>query len=163
MLRLSRLSLGLAAAAAAAGLFAPTELRGLCADVAPAFAVAAFVLWRAASATRRRLADRHDAIPEAVPLGPDSFAQAAQSVADAVRAAPTLEQALLRTGEVLRGELGARSVRVFRVSHDGATPGMSELVAADPAFLAPSRAVLLDQSAIGRRCASCDPASTCRT
>ncbi len=139
LLRLSRLSLWLAAAASGMAYFGPDASSGLYADTALALAGAAFVLWRGALALRRRLDHPADAVPEARVLDAAALAEARDLVAAAVQGAPTFDAALLRVGDLLRGELGARNVRVFAVSQREDTTDLAELIAAHPGFRAPRR------------------------
>ena len=151
LLRLSRLSLWFAAAAAGLGLFGPTAGRGLFADVALALGGVSFVLWRAALALRRRLVHAADVVPDALPLDDAALREAESLVARAAAEATTLDAALQRVGELLRGELGARAVRAFVVDERDGAAGLSELITARPiALRAPRRVVELDDSPIGR-------------
>ena len=150
LLRLSRLSLWLAAAAAGMAFFGPVESRGLYADTALALAGAAFVLWRGAVALLRRLQRPIDAVPAPHPLDADALREGALELARAAREAPNLEAALLEVAQLLRGEIGAREVRVFMIDeHDGA-PELSELIAVRPGFRAPRRPVAPGDSMVGR-------------
>ena len=150
LLRLSRLSLWLAAAAAGLALFGPADQRGLCTDIALALGGAAFVLWRTALALGRRIERPFDAVPDAVPLDAVSLRAVEALVVQAVAAAPDLETALHRTAELLRGEIGARAVRVFLVVELEGAPGLCELIATQPAFRAPRCPVAQGDSVVGR-------------
>ena len=150
LLRLSRLSLWFAAAAAGFGLFGPAGQRGLFADGALALAGVSFVLWRSALALRRRLERASDAVPAGVPLDAASLREAEAFVARAAADAPTLDAALHRVGELLRGERGARAVRAFIVCELDGAAGLCELIAAQTTMRAPRRPVALDASPIGR-------------
>lgn len=150
LLRLSRLTSWLAAAAGGLALFGPLALRALCTDIALALAATAFVLWRAALALHRRLEHPGDAVPDAVPLDAASLGDAQALVARRVAEAASFEVALHGAADTLRGELGARAARVFLVHSDAAGLAVSELIAARPGFRTPRRAVALDDTALGR-------------
>ncbi len=139
LLRLSRLSLWLAAAASGMAYFGPDAWSGLYADTALALAGAAFVLWRGALAMRRRLDHPADAVPEGRLLDAAALAEGSALVMAAAQGAPSFDAALLRVGDLLRGELGARTVRVFAVSQREDTTDLAELIAAHPGFRAPRR------------------------
>jgi len=150
LLRLSRLSLWLAAAAAGMAFFGPVESRGLYADTALALAGAAFVLWRGAVALLRRLQRPVDAIPAPRPLDADALREGALQLARAAREAPSFEAALLEVGQLLRGEIGAREVRVFMIEEHGGAPGLSELIPVRPGFRAPRRPIVPGDSIVAR-------------
>ena len=140
LLRLSRLSIGLAAAAAGLMAFGPPELRSLGGDLALALAAAAFGLWRVAVALDRRLAQAVAAVAP-LTLGAASLREAEGAVARAAAEAPSFEAALLETAAALRGELGARAARVYLL---GGAPGqlsVCELIADRPGFRSPARAL----------------------
>lgn len=150
LLRLSRLSFWLALAVAGLALFGPEEQRSQYTDGALALAAAAFMLWRAAIVLQQRLERRGDGVPDSVPLAAEALREAEALILRAAADAPGLEAALHRVGELLRGELGARAVRVFLVAEEDGVTGLAELVAAQPGFRAPRRAVALDDTAVGR-------------
>ena len=149
LLRLSRLSLWLAAAAAGLALFGPLAQRELCSDIALALGGAAFVLWRGALAMRRRIERGADAVPDAMPLDAAALAAVEALVVRVASAAPDLETALQRSAETLRGELGARAARVFLVADRDGVAGVCELIATQPAFCAPRRAPTPGETALG--------------
>ncbi|HEX7436406.1 MAG TPA: hypothetical protein VF308_06860 [Caldimonas sp.] len=150
LLRLSRLSSWLAAAAGGLALFGPIAQRPLCIDMALALAGAAFVLWRAALALRGRLERRADAIPAALRLDAASLGDAEALVARRAAEAPGFEAALHDVADTLRGELGARAARVFLVCAADGSVALAELVAVRPGFRTPRRAAPADDSALGR-------------
>mgnify|MGYP001553269537 CR=1 FL=1 len=149
LLRLSRLSLWLAAAAAGLALFGPLAQRELCSDIALALGGAAFVLWRGALAMRRRIERGADAVPDAMPLDAAALAAVEALVVRVASAAPDLETALQRSAETLRGELGARAARVFLVADRDGVAGVCELIATQPAFCAPRRAPTPGETVLG--------------
>ena len=150
LLRLSRLSTGLAAAAAGLMVFGPVELRPLGADLALALAAAAFLLWRLAAVLERRLAQPVEPALPPLHLGAIALADARAAVGRAIAAAPSFEAALLDAGTALRGELGARQVRIYRVDAPRHPPTVSELLAERPGFHAPARALTSGASLLAR-------------
>jgi len=150
LLRLSRLSTGLAAAAAGLTVFGPVELRPLGADLALALAAAAFLLWRLASALERRRARPLDPALPPLHLGAAALADARAAVGLAIAAAPSFEAALLDAGTALRGELGARQVRAYRVNALERPLTVSELMAEQPGLRAPARALTSGASMLAR-------------
>ncbi|HEX7440557.1 MAG TPA: hypothetical protein VF319_10730 [Caldimonas sp.] len=150
LLRLSRLSSWLAAAAVGLALFGPVAQRPFCIDMALALAVAAFVLWRAALALRGRLERRADEIPAALRLDAGSLGDAEALVARRAAAAPGFEAALHDVADTLRGELGARAARVFLVWAADGSVALVELVAVRPGFRTPPRAAPASDTALGR-------------
>jgi hypothetical protein len=138
LLRLSRISTGLAAAAAGLMVFGPAELRALGADLALALGAAAFLLWRVAAALERRLGQWIDPALPPLQLGAAALADAHGMIARVVSAAPSFDAALFAAGIALRGELGARQLRVYRVNRHERPLTVSELVAERPGFVAPA-------------------------
>ena len=150
LLRLSRLSVCFALAAAALALLGPVELRGLCRDVALALAGVAFILWRGALVLRARLAAAESVIPPALPLGGEALSEASALVRRAATEPADLEAALHAVAALLRTELGARAARVYAVSERDGVAGLRELIPAQPGFRAPRREVARDASALAR-------------
>jgi hypothetical protein len=150
LLRLSRLSSWLAAAAGGMALFGPAAQRPLCTDIALALAGAAFVLWRAALALRGRLERLVDAIPAALRLNAASLRDAEALVARRAAEATGFEAALHGVADTLRGELGARAARVFLVCAADGSVALAELVAARAGFRTPRRDMPASDSALGR-------------
>jgi hypothetical protein len=150
LLRLSHLSLWLATAAAVMAFFGPAGTSSLYGDIALALGGGAFVLWRGALAMRRRLEHPADAVPAPRRLDDDALGEAAALAERAAAAAGTFDAALLEVGDVLRGELGARSVHVFLVSRRDGSTALSELIARRPGFRAPRRAVAAGDSVVAR-------------
>ena len=140
LLRLSRLSTGLAAAAVGLMAFGPGELRPLGADLAVALVAAAFLLWRLSAALERRLAQQIDPALPSLRLGAAALSDAHAAVTGAAASAPSFEAALLGVGVALRGELGPRQMRAYRVEA-GEQPNVSELFVERPGFRGPARAL----------------------
>jgi hypothetical protein len=140
LLRLSRLSIGLAAAAGGLMAFGPPELRSLGGDLALALAAAAFGLWRVAVALDRRLTQPVAAV---APLALDAawLADAEGVVTRAAAEAASFEAALLETAAALRGELGARAARVYLLGGEPDRLSACELIADRPGFRSPARAL----------------------
>lgn len=146
LLRLSRLSIGLAAAAAGLAVIGPQTQRMLCIDVAVALGAAGFVLWRMAIALHTRFELQPVEQPGATPIDPSALRDAEGLVRRAVAAAPSFEVGLHRAIDVLRGELGARATRAFLVSDCDAGCVLSELIACQPSFRVPPRACAAHES-----------------
>ena len=150
LLRLSRLSSGLAAAAALGALFGPDAQRALCVDIALVLGGTAFVLRRYALALERRRARPDDAVPDARPLDGDTRADALALVEGRVGSAPTFDAALLAASDGLRGELGAASARALIVQTAGVRPAVAEVVAAERPWRTPAVDVRDDDSTLAR-------------
>jgi len=146
LLRLSRLSSGLAAAAALGALFGPMPQRALCVDVALVLGGAAFVLWRFALALERRRARPDDVVPDARPVDREAWHEALAALEGRIASAPTFDAALLAATDGLRGELGAESARALIVQITGMCPAVAEVVAAERPWRAPPVAVRDDGS-----------------
>jgi hypothetical protein len=138
LLRLSRLSSGLAAAAALGALFGPAPQRALCVDVALVLGGAAFVLWRFALALERRRACPDDIVPDARPIDRDTWAEALVVLESRIASAPTFDAALLAASDGLRGELGAASARALIVQATGSRSTVAEVVAAERPWRTPT-------------------------
>jgi hypothetical protein len=128
LLRLSRLSCALAAAAALAFLFGPDAQRALCGEVALVLLALALFLWRIDAAVAQRRARADDAVPAPRVLDADALRDALESVDARIAAAPSFEHALLEAGAALRGELGAASTRALLVLAQGDGPALAELI-----------------------------------
>jgi hypothetical protein len=150
LLRLSRLSVCLALAAAVLAFVGPIELRGLCRDIALALAGVAFMLWRGALVLRARLAAAEAAIPAPLPLGAEALHEASALVGRAAAEPTHFEAALHAVAALLRTELGARAARVYAVSERDGVAGLRELIPAQPGFRAPRREFPRDASALAR-------------
>jgi hypothetical protein len=150
LLRLSRLSVCFALAAAALAFLGPAELRSLCRDVALALAGVAFMLWRGALVLRARLMAAEAAIPVAVPLDADALREASALVGRAAAEPTAFEAALHAVAALLRTELGARAARVYAISERDGVAGLRELIPGQPGFRAPRREVRRDASALAR-------------
>ena len=147
LLRLSRVSICLAAAAALMALFGPIDRQPTFSDMALALGATAFLLWRAAVAMHQRRERLADAIPGPVPLDRTALHEAGRLVVQIAAEAADLEPTLHRIGELLRTELGARLLRVFAVVEHEGIVGVSELVATQPGFRAPWRSAASATSA----------------
>ena len=148
LLRLSRLSSALAAAAALVALFGPEAERGLCADVALLLLVFALVLWRLALAVQRRRARPDDAVPAARSLGSEALRESADLVESRIAGAPSFEAALVAARDALRGELGAASARALVVQVRDHGYAVCEVVGGERPLRAPPVAVPQDGSAL---------------
>jgi hypothetical protein len=138
LLHLSRLSSGLAAAAALGALLGSEPQRALCVDVALVLGGAAFVLWRFALALERRRACPDDIVPEARPIDRDTWAEALVVLESRIASAPTFDAALLAACDGLRGELGAASARALIVQATGSRSTVAEVVAAERPWRTPT-------------------------
>ena len=159
LLRLSRLSSWLAAAAAIGAVAGPAAQRGRCTDVAIAFGILAILTWRLGVAEHRRRERAEDAVPDARTIDAAVLEEGIARIRDAVHAAAGLDAALHAVADALRGELGAETVRVFRVAQGDAGPMLSLLVAATPGFRAPAQPLGDGASALARALAQGRPAA----
>jgi len=158
LLRLSRLSSGLAAAAVLGALFGPDANRALCRDAAVVLAVAAFGLWRLALALQRRRARPDDAVPEPLPVDRAAWLDAVALLERRIAAAPSFDAALLAASDALRGELGAASARALVVQSTDTRHAVCEVVAAERPWRAPPVDVRDDGSALALALAGQRPA-----
>jgi len=159
LLRLSRLSSWLAAAAAIGAIAGPAAQRALCTDVAIAFGIAAILTWRLGVAEHRRREAGEDAVPEPRSVDAAALAEGVARIRDAVHGASGFEPALHAAADALRGELGAETVRVFRVAHAEAGATLSLLVAATPGFRAPAQPLADSGPVLARAIAQGRPAA----
>ena len=157
LLRLSRFSSGLAAAAALGALFGPASQRPLCVDVALVLGGTAFMLWRFALALEQRRARSDDLVPEPRPVDRDMRDEALAWLEGRIASAPTFEAALLAASDGLRGELGAASARALIVQNAGARAAVAEIVAAERPWRAPAVDVRDDGSPLARAIAAQHP------
>jgi HPt (histidine-containing phosphotransfer) domain-containing protein len=152
LLRLSRLSFWLAAAAAALGLLAPRGHETLLTVIAGIGSALALVLWRSAVRSQGRggaVVPRPVAEPEL--LDSSALADAAQRLSREAHDAPSFEAALHAAGKVLRGEVGARELTVHEVHGVDATQAkISVLIEAQPGFRTVERSIRLDATPLGR-------------
>jgi hypothetical protein len=165
LLRVSRLAFWLAAVAAAVALTIPTGWETSLTGFAVAASAAAFGLWRAGLAELRRTGGAQALLPDATPLTRSALDEAASSVEASCAEAPSFEAALHGVARILKAELGALRVVVYRVMGVDATHArLSELVEAQPGFHLAEQRVHLQRSALGRtigaRHATVDAAGT---
>ena len=150
LLRLSRVSFWLAAAAAALTLLAPGGHETLLTGIAVASSAAAFGLWRSGTAALRRCAPALAAVPEAVVLTEATLRDAAAMLEREAREASSFDAALHAVARVLRTELGARGVNVHEVRGLDATHAqVADRIETQPDFHARARSVRLDAVPLG--------------
>lgn len=128
LLRLTRLSVLLAAVAAAVGIFGPDAQRGLWVESAVALLGAAYLLWQGEAALRARRARRPVPVAAVRLLDAEQLVEAERLLGQAVIAGQTFESCLHRVGERLRGELGAHGLRIFIVDPVDGEPRLLEQV-----------------------------------
>ncbi|MEQ1684920.1 MAG: hypothetical protein ABL916_14835 [Burkholderiaceae bacterium] len=165
LLRVSRLAFWLAAVAAAVALAVPTGWETSLTGFAVAASAAAFGFWRAGLAELRRTGGADALLPEAEPLTRSALDEAASRVEACCAEASGFEAALHGVARILKAELGALHVVVYRVmGFDTTHARLSELVEAQPGFLLAEQRVHLQRSALGRAVESqqevVDPAGT---
>lgn len=118
LLHLSRASFWLAAVAAAWVLVAPGRHETALTALAGGAALASIALWRTALLAHRRESAGDAAVPEAAVLGGAALRDAAPALVRAAESAGSFDAALRGVGLVLKGELGARTLRVRRAAKD---------------------------------------------
>jgi hypothetical protein len=154
LLRLSRLSCALAAAALLAFAFGPDAQRALCGEVGLVLAALALFLWRIDASVVRRRARADEAVPAPRVMDADGLRDALEGVEARIAAAPSFERALLEAGAALRGELGAASARALLVlAHEGGH-AVAELIPGERHLVAAPAPLRLDQSPCARAVAS---------
>ena len=155
LLRVSRLAFWLAALAAAVALAVPTGWETSLTGFAVAASAAAFGLWRAGLAELRRTGGAQALWPDATPLTRSALNEAASRVEACCAETPGFEAALHGVARILKAELGALHVVVYRVMGFDATHArLSELVEAQPGFHLAEQRVPLQRSALGQAIAS---------
>lgn len=150
LLRLSRLSIWLAVAAAGAAMFGPTALQSRAADIAVMLLFAALLLGLVGRSVRRQLERSRDAGPAALRLDAGALDDARAAVERVAAESAGLDAAVHGVGELLRGELGARTMRASRVwtSEGGAT--LAQILSVEPLVRARPRHVALADTLPGR-------------
>jgi len=150
LFRLSRVSFWLAAAVAALALLVPGRHATTLTAVALVASMLAFGLWRSAVRTQQR--DHHalSAVPEPIMLTDTALQAVAATLVRVADEARTFEAALHAVARLLRGELGARQVKVCEL--DGLDPTHAhvvDLIESQPGFRALPRRVRLDGAVLG--------------
>lgn len=155
LLRVSRLAFWLAALAAAVALAVPTGWETSLTGFAVAASAVAFGLWRAGLAELRRSGGADALWPDAEPLTRSALDEAAARVETCCAEALGFEAALHGVARILKAELGALDVVVYRVMGFDATHArLSELVEAQPGFHLAEQRVHLQRSTLGRAIAA---------
>lgn len=151
LLRVSRISFWLAALAAGVALAIPTGWETVLTGFAVAASALAYVLWRSGVAQVRR-SETGDALwPAAAPLTRSALDEAASMVEACCADAVSFEAALHGVARILKGELGALRVSVYRVmGADDTHARVSELIEAQPGFHSTEQRVHLQRSGTGR-------------
>jgi hypothetical protein len=151
LLRLSRITFWLAALAAAVALAIPTGWEtGLTGFAALASAVA-YALWRSGVAQLRRGETLHALVPAAAPLTLSALHDAASMIEGRCAEAGSFEAALHGVAHILKTELGALRVAVYRVmGADDTHARVSELIEAQPGFHSAEQRVHLRRSSLGQ-------------
>ncbi|CAN5812139.1 hypothetical protein BH11PSE8_BH11PSE8_38910 [soil metagenome] len=159
LLGLSRASFWLAALAAALAWAAPGGYGMLFSGVAAVAAVTAVAAFGFARGSRPRATDRN-ALP--FPLQPhqplvlteSSLLDVAAMIVRACGEAASFESAMHAVARLLKGELGAREVKVYAVNGvDAQHAHLAELVEARPGFRAVAQIVRIDRSPVGQAAA----------
>lgn len=155
LLRVSRITFWLAALAAAVALAIPTGWEtGLTGFAALASAVA-YALWRSGVAQVRRGETLHALVPAAAPLTLSSLHEAASMIEGRCAEARGFEAALHGVAHILKTELGALRVAVYRVmGADDTHARLSELIEAQPGFHSAEQRVHLRHSTLGQTIAT---------
>jgi CheY-like chemotaxis protein/HPt (histidine-containing phosphotransfer) domain-containing protein len=151
LLRLSRISFWLAAAAAAMALLAPVGHETLLTAVSGLACLLALGLWRSAARLATSDPGRLHAPPAAAVLDAPSLLDAAALLLRGVYDAPTFDAALHAASRVLRNELGAAEVQVHEV-HDVRDDHarISDLIESQPGFRTTERTLRLDASPLAQ-------------
>jgi hypothetical protein len=151
LLRVSRWAFWLAAGLAAVALAIPTGWEtGLtaCAGLASALA---YGLWRSGLAQVGRAETVQALMTGAAPLTRSALDEAASMIERCCADATSFEPALHSVARVLKTELGALRVTVYRVMGTDATHArLSELIEAQPGFHSAEHRVPLKRSALGQ-------------
>ncbi|MEO8057659.1 MAG: hypothetical protein ABI671_04980 [Burkholderiales bacterium] len=150
LLRVSRITFWLAALAAAVALAVPTGWEtGLTGFAAVASALA-YALWRSGVAQLRRDETVRALVPVAVPFAGSALDEAAAMIEARCAAAGTFEAALHGVARILKTELGALRVVVYRVvGADETHARVSELIESAPGFHSAEHRLHLRRSAVG--------------
>lgn len=155
LLRVSRISFWLAALAALLALAIPTGCENLLTGFAVAASALAYLLWRAGLAQLRRFETGDALLPEAAGLSRSALDDAASLVEACCADATSFEAALHGVARILKSELGALRVSVYRVmGADDTHARVSELIEAQPGFHSAEHRVHLQRSAAGRSVAT---------
>lgn len=151
LLRVSRISFWLAALAALVALAIPTGWETLLTSFAVAASALAYGLWRSGVAQVRRFETGDALLPEAAPLTRSALDDAAFMVEACCADAASFEVALHGVARILKSELGALRVSVYRVvGADDTHARVSELIEAQPGFYSAEHRVHLQRSVTGR-------------
>jgi len=151
LLRVSRFAFWLAALAAAVALTIPTGWETWLTGVAVAASALAYLLWRSGLAQLRPDGTVLELLPDAAPLTRSALNDAAVSVEARCAQAESFEAALHGVAHVLKTELGALRVTVYRVlGADDTHARVSELIAAQPGFHSAEQRIHLRRSVLGQ-------------
>lgn len=151
LLRISRWAFWLAALAAAVALAIPSGWETGLTGFAAFASVAAFGLWRAGLTQLRRTETAHALSPDATPLTRSALDEAASMIESCCAEARSFEAALHGVARILKTELGALRVAVYRVMGADATHvRVSELIEAQPGLHFAEQRVHLQRSALGQ-------------
>lgn len=151
LLRVSRMAFWLAALAAAVALIIPTGWETWLTGFAVAASALAYLLWRSGLGQLRRAGTVHALLPDAAPLTGSALGDAAALIEARCGQAGSFEAALHGVAHVLKTELGALRVTVYRVmGADDTHARVSELIEAQPGFHSVEQRVHLRRSGIGQ-------------
>ncbi|MEO8805794.1 MAG: hypothetical protein ABI433_06915 [Burkholderiaceae bacterium] len=151
LLRVSRLAFWLAALAAAVALTIPTGWETWLTGVAVAASALAYLLWRSGLAQLRRADTGRELLHDAAPLTRSALNDAAVLIEACCAQAGSFEAALHGVAHVLKTELGALRVTVYRVlGADDTHARVSELIAAQPGFHSTEQRIHLRRSVVGQ-------------
>lgn len=151
LLHISRLAFWLAALAAAVALAIPTGWETVLTGFAALASALAYALWRSGLAQVRRSETGHALVPEAAPLTDSALNEAASMIEACCAEAGSFEAALHGVAHILKTELGALRVAVYRVmGADDTHARVSELIEAQPGFHSAEQRLHLRRSGIGQ-------------
>lgn len=151
LLRVSRISFWLAALAAGVALAIPTGWETVLTGFAVAASALAYGLWRSGVAQVRRFETGDALLPEAAQLTRSALDDAASLIEACCTDAASFEAALHGVARILKSELGALHVSVYRVmGADDTHARVSELIEAQPGFHSAEHRVHLQRSGTGR-------------
>ncbi|GEM_PF-5894859 len=145
------MSFWLAALAAALALTLPTGWEAALTGFAVASSALAYLLWRSGLAQLRRAGAVHMPWPGAAPLTRSALDEATALIEDCCARTGGFEAALHGVAHILKTELGALQVVVYRVlGADETHARVSELIDTPPGFQSTEHRVHLRHSALGR-------------
>jgi hypothetical protein len=151
LLRVSRITFWLAALAAAVALAIPTGWETGLTGFAALTSAVAYALWRSGVAQLRRGETLHALVPAAAPLTLSALHEAASMIEGRCAQAGSFEAALHGVAHILKTELGALRVAVYRVmGADDTHARVSELIEAQPGFHSAEQRVHLRRSSLGQ-------------